>query len=271
VVVVIKRAGRAFTGGPLFCAWLIGPALLLFSASVFADNPCALPDNAAREWVDVERVTDGDTIVLTDRRRVRVIGINSPELSKPSERKLKAEAEAAREIASELIQSSDRVQLVHGDEAFDRHGRTLAHVLFSDGSSLASELILRGLAAATAVSPNTRCAAHHRALELNAREERRGLWQHADNPWHATADDKRRLAGFHILTDQVVNVKQTKRNWRLQLSGGAIVNGTKSLMSESEWQALANQTITVRGWFGQQNGKPIVRLHHLANLHRQPQ
>jgi endonuclease YncB( thermonuclease family) len=33
---------------------------------------------AASEWVSVKWVDDGDTILLTDGRRVRYIGINAP-------------------------------------------------------------------------------------------------------------------------------------------------------------------------------------------------
>ena len=40
------------------------------------DRPAGIPSEA--RWVKVDRVTDGDTIVLMDRTRVRLHGINAP-------------------------------------------------------------------------------------------------------------------------------------------------------------------------------------------------
>ena len=46
------------------------------------DRPSGVPSNA--RWVKVDRVTDGDTIVLMDRTRVRLHGIDAPERDQPS-------------------------------------------------------------------------------------------------------------------------------------------------------------------------------------------
>ena len=53
--------------------------MLLFSAlSVHADERAPGVPLEAR-WVEVDRVTDGDTIVLMNRIRVRLRGIDAPE------------------------------------------------------------------------------------------------------------------------------------------------------------------------------------------------
>lgn len=50
--------------------------------SVCADErPAGVPSEA--RWVKVDRVTDGDTIVLMDRTRVRLHGIDAPERDQP--------------------------------------------------------------------------------------------------------------------------------------------------------------------------------------------
>ena len=41
---------------------------------------CAEAGSAA-EWVTVKRVNDGDTVQLADRRFVRYIGVNAPEIN----------------------------------------------------------------------------------------------------------------------------------------------------------------------------------------------
>ena len=45
------------------------------------DRPNDVPDEA--RWVKVDRITDGDTIVLMDGTRVRLHGIDTPERDQP--------------------------------------------------------------------------------------------------------------------------------------------------------------------------------------------
>ena len=55
---------------------------LISALSVYADKrPSGVPSEA--HWVKVDRVTDGDTIVLMDRTRVRLHGIDAPERDQP--------------------------------------------------------------------------------------------------------------------------------------------------------------------------------------------
>ena len=55
---------------------------LISALSVYADElPSSVPSEA--RWVKVDRVTDGDTIVLVDRTRVRLHGIDAPEQDQP--------------------------------------------------------------------------------------------------------------------------------------------------------------------------------------------
>jgi endonuclease YncB( thermonuclease family) len=56
--------------------------LLLLLLSIYADHrPSVVPQEA--RWVKVDRVTDRDTIVLMDRTRVRLHGIDAPERGQP--------------------------------------------------------------------------------------------------------------------------------------------------------------------------------------------
>ena len=49
-----------------------------WTLSVYADNRATGIPSEAR-WVKVDRVTDGDTIILMFRTRVRLHGIDAPE------------------------------------------------------------------------------------------------------------------------------------------------------------------------------------------------
>lgn len=123
----------------------------------------------------VRRVHDGDTLVLDDGRRVRLLGIDAPELD--------AEGIVARELAARagaelrrLAEARD-VTLLVGFPSEDRYGRTLAYVELATGgreADLGARLLASGHAQVYA-SAHPRLAAY-RALERAAREAERGLW-----------------------------------------------------------------------------------------------
>lgn len=60
-------------------------AVILWSAlshiAVADDRPAGVPEEA--KWVKVDRVVDGDTIVLMDKTRVRLHWIDTPERDQP--------------------------------------------------------------------------------------------------------------------------------------------------------------------------------------------
>ena len=61
-------------------AVMLGMTLWLSPATA-DDRPAGVPDNA--RWARVDRVSDGDTIVLMDRTRIRLHGIDAPERDQP--------------------------------------------------------------------------------------------------------------------------------------------------------------------------------------------
>ncbi len=123
------------------------------------------------------RVIDGDTIVLTDQRRVRYIGIDAPEKAregKPSE----CLADTATQINRTLVQGRT-LTLTVGTETHDRYGRLLAYVAIDDGGTslmVNEELVRRGLAEPLTIAPNDRYADRFEAAWREARQNKAGLW-----------------------------------------------------------------------------------------------
>ena len=52
--------------------------------SIVTPTPTQVVASQSAEFAKVQRVIDGDTIVLSDGRRVRYIGMNTPELHHPT-------------------------------------------------------------------------------------------------------------------------------------------------------------------------------------------
>lgn len=129
------------------------------------------------EAAAVAFVLDGDTVELTDGRRVRYIGINTPEVGQPH-------AEEAKEFNETLV-AGQRLWLETDAQEIDQYGRLLAYV-WVGGTFVNLELVRRGYANAYTVPPNVRYADVFMQAEREAREAGRGLWVRADMPVRIT-------------------------------------------------------------------------------------
>ena len=131
---------------------------------------------AARSAARVERVVDGDTIVVrVDGRseRVRYIGVDTPESVKPGVR-VQCFAKSAAKENAKLVLGRD-VRLEYDAEARDRYGRLLAYVWRGD-LLVNAELVRLGYAKPLEIAPNVAHAAQLRQLAAAAKRGRRGLW-----------------------------------------------------------------------------------------------
>lgn len=159
-------------------------ALAVCMSSLAAASPTAAQ-------LTVIRVIDGDTFVLSDDRRVRLIGIDAPETRLPRD---DGRSEADRVILRQLAARStdhlgqlvaDRTIELEFDPAsaatnhLDRYGRTLAYVwVIEDGrrSYMANrQMVADGFANAYTTYP-FRYADEFLELQRVARERGRGLW-----------------------------------------------------------------------------------------------
>lgn len=119
----------------------------------------------------VARVVDGDTIELADGRRVRYIGINTPERNQPY-------YQEATDANRQLVENRE-VQLEFDVDTFDQYGRSLAYV-WVNGSMANWEIVYRGFANVFTVPPNVRYDEPFRQAEQAAREAGRGLWARSE-------------------------------------------------------------------------------------------
>jgi micrococcal nuclease len=132
------------------------------------------------EWFDLERIVDGDTIIVDDgddRIRVRMIGIDTPE-SKKEGTAIQPFALDASEALANLLTNETEVCLVEdkvGDK-YDTYGRKLSYVFTATGSDLNAMMIELGWAEAYTGFPMER-AGEFEGLETSARERHVGQWE----------------------------------------------------------------------------------------------
>lgn len=122
----------------------------------------------------VEKVIDGDTIRVKNGGKVRLLGINAPELAHRERHGQPLGVEAHQRL-SELL-SGKRIYLQFEQRRRDRFGRLLAHVTREDGTQINETLLREGFARALFLQPNMQNLQRYYGIEAEAQRENRGLW-----------------------------------------------------------------------------------------------
>jgi micrococcal nuclease len=123
----------------------------------------------------VERVIDGDTVVLVGGETVRYIGVDTPELQHHPKKRAQPYAKEATEFNRGLVEGQ-KVRLEMDVERQDKYSRTLAYVFLEDGRFVNAELLKEGYAQLLTIPPNVRYVDLFTGLQKQARENKRGLW-----------------------------------------------------------------------------------------------
>jgi len=152
------RAARAF---PV--------VLLLALAGCGASDPAA---PAGLTDARVTRHTDGDTLWLSGIGKVRLIGVDTPEVHG----RVECFGRAASAFVRRLLPLGARVRYSLGVERRDRYGRALAYLYTDEGRFVNLLLVRRGYAQPLTVPPNDRFAARFAAAARRARARGAGLW-----------------------------------------------------------------------------------------------
>lgn len=132
------------------------------------------PAPPGQEEYIVQRVVDGDTLLLADDVRVRLIGVDTPETVKPNHPVERGGPEAT-EFTRHFV-SGARVRLQFDQQRKDRFDRLLAYVWVGD-RMLNEELIRAGWAKAEMqYHYSAEMKARFRQAEQEARSAGRGIW-----------------------------------------------------------------------------------------------
>ena len=171
--------------------------LLSFSAYLYAqvhysNYTFSIPFGRTYDYADVRvnRVVDGDTIILENGERVRLIGIDTPEyhesekLYRDSERTgmdqrtIRELGKRAYFFTKNLVEGK-HASLEFDVERHDRYDRLLAYVYLKDANRtfVNAEIVKEGYASLMAIPPNVKYADLFLKLLQEARNSRKGLWR----------------------------------------------------------------------------------------------
>jgi len=149
----------------------------------------AVPFGKSYNYADilVKRAVDGDTLVLENGERVRLIGIDTPEMhesdklyrdSQKTQQDIKSIQKLGRrayEFTKSMVEGK-RVSLEFDVERRDKYDRLLTYVYLKDGTFLNAEIVKQGYASLMTIPPNVKYADLFLRLYREARLNKRGLW-----------------------------------------------------------------------------------------------
>lgn len=196
----------------------------------------------------VAKVYDGDTVELEDGRKVRLLGINAPEVEHHGKTAEAGGDAAKRWLTDKLKNSSVRLEI--SPEKTDKYGRTLAHLFTENQEHINVQLVKAGLAVVNLYPPNPLYADALLAAEQQAERGNLGIWglpDYAAIPVSALTETGR--AGWTRLTGKVQAIRHSKHSVYLQLSD------LFEARIERRWLSLypdvddyQGKTVEVRGW-----------------------
>jgi micrococcal nuclease len=156
----------------LLALGLVAFLLSLGGCASGAPRPPANTANSTHPAV-VTRNTDGDTLWLSAIGKVRLIGVDTPEVFGRAE----CFGRAAAAFTARVLPPGTRVRYRLGVDPRDHYGRALAYVYLADGRLFNELLVERGYATPLTIPPNVDFADRFVAAAKRARGAGRGLWR----------------------------------------------------------------------------------------------
>lgn len=268
-VCIIKKALNlsAFFVASLY----IFGVLFFVPGKVYADCETRQYDGSAT----VLRVVDGDTLVLADKRKVRLIGVNAPELAHYP-KKEEPLALNAKQLVQSLLSLDKKINLKYGRQQKDRYGRTLAHIFLNDGRNLNAILLEKGLASAIVVPPNLQFNECYFRLEQGAKEKSKRssptIWTRDYFKFIDARKIDKSMTGFRFIKGKVMRIGRSRNSIWLQLASKFTIRikrkdfkyFTRVKFEDLKLAQIKNKMIYIRGWVYEWKSAMYIQLRHPA-------
>jgi endonuclease YncB( thermonuclease family) len=217
---------------------------------------------AGSAFFHVTRVFDGDTVLLNDGRRVRLLGINTPEVQNRNKQAEAGGEEAKQWLADKL--KNTRVRIETDIEKTDRYGRTLAYLMTENKENLNVALVAAGLAQMTIWPPNLNYVNDFIKAQQQAETARLGIWRRAEyaaipvNQLSAAGN-----SGWTRLTGKIRSINTARKFVYLEFTDR--FNARIDMAELSLFPDLKNylgKTVEVRGWLNKRGEKFSMLIRH---------
>ncbi len=238
------------TGNRLLTGMVIGMVLGIVVAGMLGDRSrraldrlLARASGADEKAGTVEKVIDGDTIVVRGGEHVRYIGVDAPERGEP----LYGEAKEFQEKV--LLGGRARIEVCEA-EPRDAYGRTLAFV-HKGNMDVGKHLLRYGLARTLFVGPCGRAVARgYRAAEREAFRAGLGIWSLQDPRRVGHKDAGRYIGCLMSVTGEVKDVHEGPKAFHLNFGRDFRTDFTAVIFRKDLARLVGEGMQTVTGYKG---------------------
>lgn len=241
-------------------------ALSIFTPVVHANNCSA---NKIHETVKVAHVYDGDTIKLADGRKLRIIGINTPERGRDGEKDQPFYHEAKNHLQQIIEKNNSHLKIVVGKDKRDRYKRLLAHVFTLQGENITASMLKKGMGFSIAIPPNVNFNTCYQNAESEAKKKNLGIWQHSFSRAIEATSLPETTHGFHQVKGTVQRIGESRSSYWLNLDKKFALRVMKKDLPyfiKYHPNELLNRQLIARGWIYQQKSELRMSIRHPAAL-----
>lgn len=237
----------------------------------YSDTPQAgsrqipITGQPGRQLQPVAHVYDGDTIILENGKRIRLLGVNTPEI----ESRLRSEepgGTAAKKWLHNKLQNKP-VYLEFDQVKRDKYNRLLAHVFLSNGEHVNLALLQNGLAAVSIIPPNGRYSEKLIQAQQQAEQSRLGIWSMPEYQPHPITQIANHTKGWQRFTGTPVAIRKSRKYTRLLFNDKIdvrVANSNTRLFPDLE--TYVGKKLEIRGWVTRNKDFYTLLIQHPSAL-----
>ena len=222
---------------------------------------------AERVLYSVTKIYDGDTVLLDNHLKVRLLSINTPELERYN--KLgEAGGERARERLRRLL-SGQKVRLEKDLESQDKYGRTLGHIFTVAGVHINLEMVKSGWATVNIHPPNVKYSQAMLTAQQEAQALHLGLWGMADyQPKRIVTVLEKRHYGWQRLIGTIHSAQMKRKYVYLGVDVDKLMVRIPraNLSFFPDVMTYIGKEVEIRGWVSRRGEMRSVLVRHPSAL-----
>lgn len=214
----------------------------------------------------VEYVYDGDTVLLDNGQKIRLLGINTPEVEGRNKQAEPGGDEARKSL--EKLLSGKKIRLEMDTDKKDKYGRTLAHVFTEEHLHINVELVKRGLASVSIYPPNMKYEQELVSAQKEAELGRKGIWilkEYQSKPIDSILSGN--YKGWKRLTGVVKRIRSTHKNRYLEFSDQIDARIDRRYLDLfPDLKVYQNREVEIRGWPTRRKKRYSIFIRHPADI-----
>ncbi len=229
-------------------------------------KPVEILSRNNRQLRQVVKVYDGDTIILEDRKHIRLLGVNTPEIENRQQAEEPGGVAAKKWLQAQLAENS-KIYLEFDQVRQDKYKRLLAHVFLPDGKHLNLALLENGLAAISVIPPNGRYAEELTQAQQHAEKLKLGIWSMPEYQARPISQIANHTKGWQRFTGTPVAIKKSKKYTRLIFTDTIDIRiANTNLNLFPALTTYLGKPLEVRGWVSRSQNQYSMLIQHPSAL-----